>query len=101
MAMALAACMDGAIRWYADLKEIEFEAINVEVTMRGDVRKLIGLEDMAAPSNTGISMQVDVRAAPGQDPERVQAVLAAAERDSGVLNLLRFPIPVALTTESR
>ncbi len=99
--MALAACMDGSIRWFADLMEIELEAINVEVMIRGDVRKLIGLKDMPAPSNTGLSMRVDVRAAPGQDPELVQAMLASAERASAVLNMLRSPMPVALTIESR
>ncbi len=101
VSMALAACMDGSIRWFADLMEIELEAINVEVMIRGDVRKLIGLKDMPAPSNTGLSMRVDVRAAPGQDPELVQAMLASAERASAVLNMLRSPMPVALTIESR
>lgn len=101
VSMALAGCMDGSIRWFADLMEVELEAIDVEVVTRGDVRKLIGLEDMPAPSDTGISMRVDVRAAPGQDPERVNAMLAAAERASGVLSMLRHPVPVALTMESR
>jgi OsmC-like protein len=99
--MALAGCMDGSIRWFADLMEIELEVIDVEVVSRGDVRKLIGLADMPAPSDTGLSMRVNVRAAPGEDPERVDAMLAAAERASGVLSMLRFPVPVALTMESR
>ena len=101
VSMALAACMDGSIRWVADLMEIELESIDVEVVARGDVRRYLGLGDMPAPPSTGISVRVDVRATPGQDPERVQAMLAAAERASDVLGMLRHPIPVALTMESR
>lgn len=100
VSMALAACMDGSIRWFADLMEIELEAIDVDVVIRGDVRGYLGLADMPAPSDTGISMRVDVRAAPGQDPARVEAMLSAAERGSAVLGMLRAPVPVALTVAS-
>jgi uncharacterized OsmC-like protein len=101
VSMALAGCMAGSIRWYADLMEIELEAIDVEVAIRGDVRTYLELDDMPRPSNTGISMRVDVRAAPGQDPEHVKAMLAEAERASAVLGMLRTPVPVAVTMESR
>jgi uncharacterized OsmC-like protein len=101
VSMALAACMDGALRWFADLMEIELETVDVNVVIRGDVRKYLGLDDMPAPSDTGISMRVNVRAAPGQDPEQVTAMLAAAERGSAVLGMLRAPVPIALTMESR
>ena len=101
VSMALAACMDGSVRWVADLMEIELEAVDVEVVIRGDVRRFLGLNDMPAPADTGISMRVDVRAAPGQDPELVKAMLAGAERASAVLGMLRAPVPVALTMESR
>jgi uncharacterized OsmC-like protein len=101
VSMALAACMDGSIRWFADLMEIELETIDVEVAIRGDVRKFLGLDDMPAPPDTGISLRVDVRAAPGEAPERVKAMLASAERASAVLGMLRHPVPVAISMTPR
>ena len=98
LSMALASCMDGVIRAIADLMEMELEAIRVEVVNRGDVRDFLRLSDMPPPEATGISMHVEVRAAVGEDPQRVAKLLAAAEQQSAVLNVVRNPVSVAVTT---
>lgn len=96
VAMALAACMDGSIRLYADLMEIDLDRIRVEVVSRGDVRHFLRANDVEPPADTGITMTVELEAH-GATEERLAKLRATAEAASGVLNMLRFPIPVAVT----
>jgi uncharacterized OsmC-like protein len=91
--MAIAACMDGTIRFFADLMEIRLERVHVEVVNRGDMRRLLGVPEVDSPSDMGIRMTVSFEA-PGETPERLAQLRAAAERSSGVLNMMRGPIAV-------
>jgi hypothetical protein len=109
--MAIAACMDGALRFFADLMEMRLDRIRVEVVNRGDMRILLRIPEVAeavpesvlperqgkseAPPDMGITMTVSFEA-PDETPERLAQLRAAAERSSGVLNMMRYPIPVAV-----
>lgn len=93
--MAIAACMDGSIRFFADLMEIRLERIRVEVVNRGDMRRLLGVPEVDIPSDMGITMTVSIEAR-GETPERLAKLRAATERSSGVLNMVRNPIAVAV-----
>lgn len=96
VAMALAGCMDGTVRLFADLMEIEVDRIRVEVVNRGDVRRLLGAEDVDAPTDTGMTMtvKVEARGATEQQLTELREICAAS---SGVLNMLRHKIPVTVT----
>ncbi len=93
--MAIAACMDGSIRFFADLMEIRLERIRVEVVNRGDMRRLLGVPEVDIPSDMGITMTVSIEAR-GETPERLAKLRAATEASSGVLNMMRRPIAVAV-----
>jgi uncharacterized OsmC-like protein len=94
--MALAACMDGSVRVFADLMGIEVDRIRVEAVSRGDVRELLRAGDVEGPTDTGITMNVKVEAH-GATEEQLAKLREISEAASGVLNLLRRPIPVAVT----
>jgi hypothetical protein len=103
--------MDGAVRFFADLMEMRLERIRVEVVNRGDMRFLLRIPEVAevladtarrdnrekrdAPPDMGIKMTVSIEA-PGETPERLANLRAAAERSSAVLNMMRNPIPIAV-----
>jgi hypothetical protein len=109
--MAIAACMDGTVRFFADLMDMRLERVRVEVVNRGDMRFLLRIPEVAeaiAQSDgqerqggkemlpgMGITMTVWIEA-PGETPERLAQLRAAAERFSGVLNMMRNPIPIAV-----
>jgi hypothetical protein len=109
--MAIAACMDGAVRFFADVMEMRLERIRVEVVNRGDMRWLLALPEVAEglaagdlqgsqaagdmPADLGIRMAVSIEA-PEETPERIAQLRTAAERSSGVLNMMRHRIPVAV-----
>src|SRR5262245_9128534 len=86
--MALAACMDGTIRLTADLMEIEVDRIRVEVVNRGDVRDFLRVTDVDIPTDTGITMSVELEAR-GTSEERLARLRASAEAASDVLQMLR------------
>jgi len=94
--MALAACMDGSIRVCADLMEIAVDRIRVEVVNRGDVRGFLGVDDLKAPDDLGITMTVELEAS-GATEERLAKLRQAAEAAPGVLGMLRQQIPVGVT----
>ena len=94
--MALAACMDGTVRLFTDLMEIEVGRIRVEVVSRGDVRDLLGANDVDVPADTGITMTVKVEA-PGATEKQLADLRELSGAASGVLNMLRRPLPVAVT----
>ena len=96
VAMALAACMDGSIRLYADLMEIEVERIRVEVVSRGDMRGFLRVKDIDLPVDTGITMTVHLETR-GATEERLAQLRQRAEAASGVLGMLRYPIPLDVT----
>ena len=94
--MALAACMDGSVRLFADLMEIEVDRIRVEVVNRGDMRDFLRVKDVDIPNDFGITMTVKLEAR-GATEERLAKLRETAEAASGVLNMLRGQIPVAVT----
>jgi uncharacterized OsmC-like protein len=94
--MALAACMDGSIRVFADLMEIEVDRIRVEVVSRGDMRDFLGVRDVDIPDDLGITMTVELEAR-GATEERLAELREIAELASGVLHMLRNRIAVAVT----
>ena len=96
VAMALAACMDGTIRSCADLMEIAVDRIRVEVVNRGDIRGFLGVDDLKAPDDLGITMTVELEAS-GATEARLAKLCQAAEAAPGVLGMLRQQIPVAVT----
>ena len=109
--MAIAACMDGAIRLFADLMQVRLERIRVEVVNRGDLRWLLGIPAVAEviassepperqvesdmPAHLGITMTVLIEA-PGETAERLAELRALAEANSGVLNMMKHRIGVAV-----
>jgi uncharacterized OsmC-like protein len=94
--MALAACMDGSIRVFADLMEIKLDRIRVEVVSRGDMRVFLGVNDVELPGDTGITMTVDLEARSATE-EQLAELREIAEAASGVLYMLRSQIDVAVT----
>jgi uncharacterized OsmC-like protein len=94
--MALAACMDGTVRLFADLMEIEVDRIRVEVVNRGDVRALLGATDVDSPADTGITMTVKIEAR-GATEEQLIELREISGAASGVLNMLRHKLAVAVT----
>lgn len=94
--MALAACMDGSVRFFADLMEIEVDRIRVEVVSRGDVSGFLRVKDVEIPGDTGITMTVELEAR-GATEEKLATLREIAEAASGVLNMLRGQIDVAVT----
>jgi uncharacterized OsmC-like protein len=94
--MALAACMDSSIRLYADLMEIELDRIRVEVVNRGDMRGFLRVLDVEPPTDTGITMTVELEAS-GATEERLAKLRQTAEAASGVLGMLQNQIPVEVT----
>jgi uncharacterized OsmC-like protein len=92
--MAIAACMDGTIRFLADLLEIQLERVRVEVVNRADVRGLLRVhDDVAAPENVGFTMKVRVETRAAA-PEILTKLRDAAEVNSAVLNMIRCATPV-------
>ena len=96
VAMALAACMDGSIRLYADLMEIELDRVRVEVVSRGDMRGFLRVDDLEAPADLGITLNVELEASQATE-ERLAKLRERAEAASGVLFMLRHPIPLPVT----
>jgi uncharacterized OsmC-like protein len=96
VAMALAACMDGTVRLFADLMEIEVDRIRVEVVNRGDVRALLGATDVDSPADTGITMTVKIEAR-GATEEQLIELREISGAASGVLNMLRHKLAVEVT----
>ena len=94
--MALAACMDGSVRVFADLMEIQVDRIRVEVVNRADVRGFLRVNDMEIPGDTGITMTVELEARDATN-EQLAKLRETAEAGSGVLHMLRSQIPVAVT----
>jgi uncharacterized OsmC-like protein len=94
--MAVAACMDGSIRLYADLMGIELDRIRVEVVNRGDVRGFLRVMDVDPPANTGITMTVELEAR-GATEEQLAKLRETAEAASGVLFMLRNPLTVEVS----
>ena len=94
--MALAACMDGAVRMIADLMEIELDRIRVEVVNRGDIREMLRANDVDIPGPTGITMTMEIEAS-GATEERLAKLRGAAMANSAVLNMLRGQTPVEVS----
>ena len=94
--MALAACMDGSIRLFADVMEIELDRIRVEVVARGDMRDFLRVTDVDIPADTGITMTVELEAR-GATEERLAKLRESAEAASGVLHMLRGQTPVEVS----
>jgi uncharacterized OsmC-like protein len=97
IAMALAACMDGAIRMVADRRGVELEAIRVVAINRGDVREILGVGDLPEPEDIGLAMTIEVVPGVDQSREKVETVLQLAERASAVLGLIRAATPVTVS----
>jgi uncharacterized OsmC-like protein len=96
VAIALAACMDGAVRGMADVMEIELDRIRVEVVNRGDIRELLRINDVHIPGPTGITMTIEIEAS-GETEERLAKLRNAAVANSAVLNMLRGETPVEVS----
>jgi uncharacterized OsmC-like protein len=94
--MALAACMDGSVRLFADLMEITLDRIRVEVVNRGDVRGFLRVDDVELPGDIGITMTVELEA-PDATQEQLAKLRTTAEAASGVLHMLRGEMAVAVT----
>ncbi len=91
---ALAACQDGAIRMIANLLQIELTALEVTVTGELDVRGCLGIDPGVRVGFEELDCQVDLAAAEGSDPKRLEALIAAAERFCINLDTLRGKIEV-------
>jgi uncharacterized OsmC-like protein len=91
--MALAACMDGSVRLYADLMGIKLDRIRVEVVNRSDVRGFLRVTDVEPPADTGITMTVELEGR-GATKEQLAKLRETAEAASGVLYMLRNPLAV-------
>ena len=98
LAMALAACMDGAIRMVADLRGVSLDVIRVEVINRADLRAILGIDDLPEPPDAGFSMHIQVTPATGEARERVEKTLLIAEASSPVLGLFRAATEVKVTS---
>jgi hypothetical protein len=76
--------------------EIEVERIRVEVVSRGDMRGVLRVADVDLPVDTGITLTVQLETR-GATEERLAKLREIAEAASGVLGMLRYPIPLAVT----
>ena len=92
---ALAACQDGAIRMIANLLQVELTALEVTVTGELDVRGCLGVDPGVRVGFEALDCRVDLAAADGSDPKRLEALVAAAERFCVNLDTLRGGIEVS------
>jgi uncharacterized OsmC-like protein len=77
---ALAACQDGTIRMIANLLGIELEELEVEVKGELDVRGCLGAHPDVRVGFDSLECAVRLVAASGTHPQRLEALLDAAER---------------------
>jgi uncharacterized OsmC-like protein len=91
---ALAACQDGTIRMIANQLGVELNRLEVEVTGELDVRGCLGIDRGVRVGFEALQCEVELTAADGTDPRRLQALLTAAERFCVNLDTLRAGIEV-------
>jgi uncharacterized OsmC-like protein len=97
---ALAACEDAAIRMIADLLGVELSELEVEVTGELDVRGCLGADPDVRVGFEELSCKARLRAAPGTEEARLNALAAAAERFCVNLDTLRGGIEVVTSADS-
>jgi uncharacterized OsmC-like protein len=94
---ALAACQDGSIRMIANLLEIELTELEVEVSGELDVRGCLAADPDVRVGFEALECEVRLQAVEGTDPDRLNALIAAAERFCVNLDTLRRGIEVTTT----
>jgi uncharacterized OsmC-like protein len=94
---ALAACEDGAIRMIANLLGVELTELAVEVTGELDVRGCLGADPDVRVGFEALDCRIRLQAAPGTEPRRITALIAAAERFCVNLDTLRGGVEASLT----
>jgi uncharacterized OsmC-like protein len=91
---ALAACQDGAIRMIANLLGVELTELEVEVSGQLDVRGCLGADSGVRVGFEALECKVHLTAKEGTHPNRVETLVAAAERFCVNLDTLRGGIEV-------
>lgn len=91
---ALAACLDSTIRLVANILGITLESLSVNVTASVDVRGTLGVSEQVPVGFQAMRCRVDLKPVDGTSPERVQRLLATAERSCIVLQTLRSGVAV-------
>lgn len=91
---ALAACEDGTIRMIANLLGVELTRLEVEVSGKLDVRGCLGADPDVRVGFEALESKVQLEAAEGTDPRRLDALIAAADRFCVNLDTLRKGIEV-------
>jgi uncharacterized OsmC-like protein len=95
---ALAACQDGAIRMIANLLEVELSELEVEVSGELDVRGCLAADPDVRIGFDTLECNVHLRAVEGTNPQRLGALIAAAERFCVNLDTLRAGTEVTSRT---
>jgi uncharacterized OsmC-like protein len=98
---ALAACQDGSIRMIANLLEIELTELEVEVSGELDVRGCLAADPDVRVGFEALECEVRLQAVEGTDPDRLNALIAAAERFCVNLDTLRRGIEVTTSAVER
>jgi uncharacterized OsmC-like protein len=93
---ALASCTDSTIRVVANAVRVELKALRVEVAGEVDVRGCLLVSPDVPVGFQNFRVKVFVRAAPGTDMERLERVLATAERSCVVMQTIRAGVSVSV-----
>jgi uncharacterized OsmC-like protein len=96
---ALASCQESSLRMVANVYGVVIESLSVQVQAEVDVRGTLGMDPKVPVAFQAMRVKVQLRAAPGTPPERVQQMCKAAERSCVVMQTLRSGVAVSLTLE--
>jgi len=100
LSAALAACFDSTLRMIAEHLDIRLASLEVAVDAQCDVRGCL-LVDAAVPVGfQSMSCRVRIKPEGSIDPERLQMLLAAAEKSCVVLQTLRSGVSVRTHIET-
>lgn len=98
---ALAACLDSTIRIIAARLGVTLERLEVDVTAEVDVRGTLRVEEDVPVGFQSMRCDVDIRAADGTDPDRVETLIEAAEYSCVNYQTLRSGVPVETSVETK
>jgi uncharacterized OsmC-like protein len=95
---AIAACLDSSIRIIANRLGLELRDLKVEAEARVDVRGTLRAARDVPVGFQSVDVKIDVDLAPGTPPDQTAMLLKAAEESCVVLQTLRTPPAISIST---
>lgn len=91
---SLAACLDATLRMIAGRSSLALELLEVSVSAFADVRGCLMVDRNTPVGFQRIEADIQIKAADGSDPAKVEALVSAAERSCIVLQTLRSNLTI-------